>query len=43
MLCLKKLVGSVPQEEELEKNEYTVVNILHTHVLVSPDNGGLSG
>ena len=44
MFCLKELVGLAPQKEELGKNEYTVVNILHTRVLVNlSGDGGLSG
>ena len=38
-LCLEVLVGLAPQEEELGKNEYTVVNNLCTHVLSNPDDG----
>ena len=42
-LCLEVLVGLAPHEEELGKNEYTVVNILHTHALPNPDvDGGLT-
>ena len=41
-LCLEVLVGLAPHEEELRKNEYTVVNTLRTRVLSNPDvDGGL--
>ena len=42
-LCLEALVGLAPHEEELGKNEYTVVNTLRTRVLSNPDvDGGLT-
>ena len=36
MLCLEGLVGLVPNEEDLGKNEQVVVNCLHMHLLVNP-------
>ena len=36
MLCLEALVSLAPHEEELEKNEYTKVNDLHSCVLLNP-------